>query len=341
MRPRLRSVRRRVRQARRRPASLWRLLDPLRGSGERRPEVFCRQVHHWLQFRIRQLRGNLRRPRVRSCPLRRLRGGVPYRRELRGRCLQAFVPFSQHGVRPCVRRHHCRHVQLWRLRRLVPGPQRRDSKVCQRRVRTGLQPGPHTVRQRLREHRSGHEPLRGLSDQVHGKKAHVYGWHLHRGGLRAEAFGPLLSRPPAGSYGRVPAMKNIVAFGFVAGGCLLGGCGKEEPPPATAAQQQQYPQQQYPQQQQQYPQQQQPQQYPQAAPAATTPAGAAAPAGAVGGQMATPGPLALPCQNDGACGFARCNVQFQKCAFPCQGPVDCAQGNSCNTMTGLCLPGAH
>jgi hypothetical protein len=58
--------------------------------------------------------------------------------------------------------------------------------------------------------------------------------------------------------------------------------------------------------------------------------------------MATPGPLALPCQNDSACGFARCNTQYQKCAFPCQSQVDCAAGNTCNTMTGLCLPGgAH
>jgi hypothetical protein len=131
-------------------------------------------------------------------------------------------------------------------------------------------------------------------------------------------------------------MKNIASFGLLVTGCLVGACGKEEPPPATP-QQQQYPQQQYPQQQQQYPQQQ-------PAPAAATPTGAAtpAPAGTAGGQMATPGPLALPCQADSACGFARCNVQFQKCAFPCQSQIDCAQGNACNTMTGLCLPGgAH
>jgi len=61
---------------------------------------------------------------------------------------------------------------------------------------------------------------------------------------------------------------------------------------------------------------------------------------AAGGTMATPGPLALPCTSDASCGFARCNVQFQKCAFPCASAVDCAAGNSCNTMTGLCLPGA-
>jgi hypothetical protein len=52
--------------------------------------------------------------------------------------------------------------------------------------------------------------------------------------------------------------------------------------------------------------------------------------------MATPGPLALPCQNDGACGLHRCNTQYQKCAFPCQGPVDCAAGNQC--MMGVCAP---
>jgi hypothetical protein len=67
------------------------------------------------------------------------------------------------------------------------------------------------------------------------------------------------------------------------------------------------------------------------APAATTPAAA--------GTMATPNAFALPCQNDQACGFAKCNVQFQKCAFPCQSAIDCASGASCNTVTGLCLPG--
>jgi hypothetical protein len=140
-------------------------------------------------------------------------------------------------------------------------------------------------------------------------------------------------------------MKNAVWLGLaITGSFVVGACGKSEdtPPPATPATQQypqgqypqgQYPQGQYPQQQQQqYPQQQYPQQ---AAPAPT----AATPAPAAGGTMATPGPLALPCQNDAACGFAKCNVQYQKCAFPCAGPVDCAAGNSCNTMTGLCLPG--
>ena len=75
------------------------------------------------------------------------------------------------------------------------------------------------------------------------------------------------------------------------------------------------------------------------APVATVPAPAPGAAPATG-TMATPNAFALPCQNDASCGFAKCNVQFQKCAFPCQSAVDCAAGASCNTVTGLCLPGA-
>jgi hypothetical protein len=152
-------------------------------------------------------------------------------------------------------------------------------------------------------------------------------------------------------------MKHTASLlGLVMIGSFISACGKDTPPPATpdpTQQQQQYPQQQYPQQQQQYPQTQQypqqqqqypqtqqypQQQYPQAAPTAAAPTTAAP---AAGGTMATPGPLALPCQNDSACGFARCNTQYGKCAFPCLSQVDCGAGNSCNTMTGLCLPGAH
>jgi hypothetical protein len=77
-----------------------------------------------------------------------------------------------------------------------------------------------------------------------------------------------------------------------------------------------------------------------AAPVATVPAAVPAATPAAGGTMATPNAFALPCQNDQSCGFAKCNVQFQKCAFPCQSAVDCAAGASCNTVTGLCLPGA-
>ena len=112
----------------------------------------------------------------------------------------------------------------------------------------------------------------------------------------------------------------------------------------------QYPQQGYP--QQGYPQQGYPAQpqagypaqpqagYP-AQPQAgypAQPAPTAAPA--AGGAMATPGPLALPCTSDANCGTAKCNVQFSKCAFPCQNSAnDCASGSGCNTATGFCIPG--
>jgi hypothetical protein len=125
----------------------------------------------------------------------------------------------------------------------------------------------------------------------------------------------------------------------------ISACGSSDPQPAQSpsatAYPQQYPPGQYPQQypqQQGYPQQQPyPQQtaYPQPQPQPT--AYPSAPATATG-QMATPGPLALPCSNDGACGLHRCNVAAGKCAFPCQTPVDCAAGNQC--LMGVCAPKA-
>jgi hypothetical protein len=54
------------------------------------------------------------------------------------------------------------------------------------------------------------------------------------------------------------------------------------------------------------------------------------------GQMATPGPLALPCSNDVACGTHHCNTQYAKCAFPCQSAADCISPNAC--VMGLCVP---
>jgi hypothetical protein len=52
--------------------------------------------------------------------------------------------------------------------------------------------------------------------------------------------------------------------------------------------------------------------------------------------MATPGPLALPCQSDAICGTHHCNTQYGKCAFPCQTAADCIAPNQC-TM-GVCAP---
>lgn len=129
-------------------------------------------------------------------------------------------------------------------------------------------------------------------------------------------------------------------FGSTVLAIAISACGGSDPQPAaspSATYQYPPPQQQtaYPPQQQPYPQQtaypQQPQQpYQQPATPGTAPAAS--------GQMATPGPLALPCQNDGACGLHRCNVPAGKCAFPCQTPVDCANGNQC--LMGVCAPKA-
>lgn len=147
---------------------------------------------------------------------------------------------------------------------------------------------------------------------------------------------------------RILGISSAVIVCFVAIACAK----QADPPPATPtpgaqgqypgypAQPQPYPAQQgYPAQpgypaQQPYPAQQA---YPQpgAAPQPAAPGVSPAPSG----QMATPGPLALPCQNDQGCGLAHCNVQFSKCAFPCQTPADCVTGATCNTMTGFCLPG--
>jgi hypothetical protein len=167
--------------------------------------------------------------------------------------------------------------------------------------------------------------------------------------LRAKSAASTVFQPTrAGTGDSLGPMKIFALVGAViAGGlfCACGGGGDAAQPPATPAQQQPPPQQ-YGAQPQQYPAQQPAygqagpapqQQYPQQQGAPPPTGGAAAP---TGGQMATPGQLALPCQNDSACGFARCNVQFQKCAFPCQNSaLDCAPGNGCNTTTGLCLPG--
>ncbi|HEY3818710.1 MAG TPA: hypothetical protein VGL81_16180 [Polyangiaceae bacterium] len=78
---------------------------------------------------------------------------------------------------------------------------------------------------------------------------------------------------------------------------------------------------------------------------APAPAPGAPPAPAGSGAMATPGPLALPCQSDLVCGLHHCNTQYGKCAFPCQTSADCVAPNTCNSaLGGICtpaLPGAH
>jgi len=81
-------------------------------------------------------------------------------------------------------------------------------------------------------------------------------------------------------------------------------------------------------------QQQQPGAYQQQPPAATQPAPAAqtAPTGA----SPAPNALATPCKSDAECIGARCNLQAQKCQFPCGSNTDCQTGWGC--MMGACAP---
>ena len=115
-------------------------------------------------------------------------------------------------------------------------------------------------------------------------------------------------------------MKTGTWFVIVVGALSAFGCKREDPaqqPQPYGAQQQPYGQQQQPygQQQQPYGQQQPPPQQQQPPPA-------------TGGFP--PAPLSPPCQQlEGTCGFARCNMQAGRCAFPCNGPQDCIQGSTC------------
>lgn len=130
---------------------------------------------------------------------------------------------------------------------------------------------------------------------------------------------------------------SLCALGVasVVGLALVAGCSKDEPPPATpVATQQPYGQQPgatgYP--QQGYPAQPGQPGYP------AQPGAAGAP-----GQLATPGPTALACQNDSQCLTHKCNLQYQKCAFPCVSDTDCIQGSTCMTALGAaaaCVPKA-
>jgi hypothetical protein len=72
-------------------------------------------------------------------------------------------------------------------------------------------------------------------------------------------------------------------------------------------------------------------------PAATAPPMGMPPPGPTGsGTMAVPGPIAFQCKDDVPCGTHHCNLQYGKCAFPCQSATDCIPPNSC--VAGLCVP---
>lgn len=104
---------------------------------------------------------------------------------------------------------------------------------------------------------------------------------------------------PQGAYGQVPAPYPTATYGAP----------PAAPPPA---------------------------QPPSPAPAPTVATAPAPPAPTGAGQMAVPGPVAFQCQNDLPCGTHHCNVQYGKCAFPCQTNVDCIAPNTC--VMGLCVP---
>jgi len=79
--------------------------------------------------------------------------------------------------------------------------------------------------------------------------------------------------------------------------------------------------------------QQQPGGYPQQP--AQTPQQGTAPTGAPAGSP-TPNALATPCKSDAECIGAKCNLQAQKCQFPCGSNNDCQTGWAC--MMGACAP---
>lgn len=78
---------------------------------------------------------------------------------------------------------------------------------------------------------------------------------------------------------------------------------------------------------------------PPAAPATTAPPPTAAPPPAAAAPAATlskPADIALVCQQDSQCITHKCNLQYGKCAWPCQTDNDCQPGNYC--VAPQCLP---
>ncbi len=123
-------------------------------------------------------------------------------------------------------------------------------------------------------------------------------------GKKDEAPPPAVAPAPSGAYGQPP--------GYPPG----------YPAPATG----------YPAPQPGYPQQPAPGTYPQPVPGAP----------ATGGALAVPGPLAGPCSNHSMCITHKCNMQYGKCAFPCETDNDCIQGSYCfkGVPVAACFPKA-
>src|SRR5689334_14074863 len=116
------------------------------------------------------------------------------------------------------------------------------------------------------------------------------------------------------------ALTSFLLVGVLGMGVAVGvGCGKkdETPTSTTPNQATSYNPGQPPPGYGQYPQQPPPGYPPPPPPTAT-----AVPPG----QMAVPGPAALPCSNDSMCLTHKCNTQYGKCAFPCESDNDCIMG---------------
>lgn len=131
----------------------------------------------------------------------------------------------------------------------------------------------------------------------------------------------------------------VVAFSVVATACKKDDVPPNVPPGANA--QAGYPQQGYPQQQPGYPPQQPgyPQQQPQPGyPQQPQPGYPQAPA--AGPTMAVPGPQAIACTSDAPCMSHKCNLQYGKCAFPCDTDFDCQPSFGCvkGPLGAACLP---
>ncbi len=140
---------------------------------------------------------------------------------------------------------------------------------------------------------------------------------------------------------KAPLARITIVFGL---GCLiLAACRRDDPPPTTPGA---VTQPGYPPGQPGYPPPGQPGYPPPGQPGYPPPGQPGYPppgqpgVAPAGGQMAVPGPQALPCSSDAQCMTHKCNVQYGKCAFPCETDMDCIQGSSClkGPLGAACIP---
>jgi hypothetical protein len=68
-----------------------------------------------------------------------------------------------------------------------------------------------------------------------------------------------------------------------------------------------------------------------------TPTATAQPTAAPVATMGQPAPYSPPCQQEGTCGWAHCNVAAGRCAYPCFSNADCIPGAQCMGMPGTPL----